>query len=188
MILRARIGASVAAGILAFGALTACAPEPGTDPSTTPSPSTPSTSTTPSAPSTPTPIESQTPDPGAQPGEGGTDGCTEPILTHLAENGFPDATPQDAATIAIPDAQVATTPACYVTDGAGRGGAVWTTDIQGVLAELGASLTAAGYEQSADYGPYVWWSGGTDPLSAEHSVGAAPQFLADGTEILWASW
>lgn len=183
---RSHLAAGAALALLLVGSLAACAPEPGPGASNSP---------TVSAPSTPSPVESETPatDPDSSPAPNADPafGCTDAILTHLQNNGFAGATPEDAASFTIPDATVATQPDCYVVDevsGATRSGAVWTTGIDATLAELGSSLTAAGYQQSDDFGPYVWWLNGTEPMTAEKAVGAAPQNLEDGTPILWASW
>lgn len=183
---RSHVAAGATLALLLIGGLAACAPEPG--PGVSPSP-------TSSAPGSPSPVESETPvtdvEPSPVPNADPAFGCTEAILTHLQTNGFGGATPVDPASFDLPDASVTAEPACYVVDeasGATRSGAVWTSDIDTTLAELGSSLTAAGYEQSPDYGPYVWWLNGTDPLNAERSVGAAPQNLEDGSQILWASW
>ncbi len=183
---RPQLAAGAALTLLLLAPLAACAPEPGPGASSGPSAS---------SPASPSPAESETPvrdpEPSSAPNADPAFGCTEAILTHLQANGFGGASPVDPASFSLPDASVTADPACYVVDdasGSTRSGAVWTDDIDQTLSELGTSLTAAGYEQSPDYGPYVWWIDGSDPLDAERSVGAAPQDLADGSPILWVSW
>lgn len=128
-------------------------------------------------------------DTSAAPGQ--TYGCTDDVLAYLADSGYPDATPSDPATFAFPEGiGIAAVPDCYVVDdvaGATRSGAVFTSDPDAALAEIGAALTAAGYVQSDDYGPYIWWIGGDEPTSAAHAVGAAPQDIA-GQPAVWATW
>ncbi|MGP3536402.1 hypothetical protein ACTU3I_16520 [Microbacterium sp. RD1] len=117
-------------------------------------------------------------------------GCTDGILTYISDKGYPNAEPVDPATLEIPETAFDLTPDCYVVDdydGAPRYAAFWATDPQGVLSTLGAALDAGGWVQSDEYGPLVWWRDGDDPLSAEHSLSAAPQPI-DGVETLWASW
>lgn len=123
---------------------------------------------------------------------GGSFGCSEAVIAYANEYGYPAAVPLDPATFEIPLATFEVAPDCYLVDeetGATRYGAFWGTDPQGVLSSLGAALDSAGYVQSDDYGPLVWWFGGDDPLAAEHSISAAVQpEPIDGVEMLWATW
>jgi hypothetical protein len=117
-------------------------------------------------------------------------GCTQGILDYVSDKGYPSPEPLDPATLAIPAAAFDQAPDCYLVDedgGRTRYGAFWTSDPQGALTSLGASLDAAGYVQSEDYGPLVWWLNGDDPATAETQLNAAPQPI-DGVETLWASW
>jgi hypothetical protein len=121
---------------------------------------------------------------------GETYGCTEEMIAHATEYGYPAAVPLDPATLDIPLISFDITPDCYLIDeetGAVRHAAFWATDPQGVVTALGEDLSAAGYVQSDDYGPYIWWFNGDEPIGAEHGVGAAPQPVG-GTEMLWATW
>jgi hypothetical protein len=117
-------------------------------------------------------------------------GCTPELIEYAAEYGYPDATPADPATFEIPQATFTQTPECYIADeydGAPRYAAFWTADPEGTLAALGTALTDAGFQQSEDYGPLVWWLNGDDPVGAEVAIAAAPQPIGD-TTVLWATW
>lgn len=140
------------------------------------------TDAAPPAASTPSPVDDDS--------TGQMFGCTQTLIDYAADNGYPEATPADPATFSIPEAAFEVTPDCYIADeyeGASRFGAFWVTDPDGTLAQLGAALDAAGYVQSDDYGPLVWWLGGDDPMTAEHAIAAAPQPV-EGTTVLWATW
>jgi hypothetical protein len=81
-------------------------------------------------------------------------------------------------------------PTCLVKDeygGAPRYGAFFPGDGAEAISQLDAALEAGGYVQSDDYGPYVWWSDGDDPLTAEHSVSVGPQVI-DGADVLWLTY
>ena len=119
-----------------------------------------------------------------------TYGCTPELLAYAQQYGYPAAKPLDPASLEIPDVTFAQGPTCYLTDedtGAVRYAAFWAEDPQGVLTALGAALDEAGYQQSDDYGPLIWWKGGDEPTSAEHAVGAAPQPV-DGVDVLYVTW
>lgn len=125
---------------------------------------------------------------GAASGE--TWGCTPGILEYLESNGFPEPQALDPATISIPQSTFAVAPDCLAMADYGgypRYSAVWTGDIEAVIADLGAALAAGGWEQSDEYGPYVWWFNGDGPTGAEHALGSAPQEI-DGIPGFWASW
>jgi len=137
-----------------------------------------------------TPAPSEEASGGAAAGRGELYGCTEGMMAYFAEYGYPAAEALDPATFEIPGVSLATAPDCYIVDevsGAVRYGATWSDDPNGVLVQLGEALTAAGYVQSEDYGPLLWWRNGDDPITAEQSVAAAPQPI-DGVEALWATW
>lgn len=117
-------------------------------------------------------------------------GCTDGILDYLKEHGFPEPEPLDPATISIPEAAFSGVPDCYIVDeygGAPRYSAIWAGGGAGVLADLGAALTAGGYVQSSDYGPNVWWFDGEEPTTAAHALSAAEQPI-DGADTLWVAW
>lgn len=120
-------------------------------------------------------------------------GCTQEILDYISDKSYAAAKPIDPATLAFPDGvTIATVPECLVideTDGYQRYGAFFAGDGQQAVSEIDAALDAAGYVQTDDYGPYVWWTAdGTDgPTSAEHSVGAGPQVI-DGADWFWVTY
>ena len=117
-------------------------------------------------------------------------GCTPELIAYAEQYGYPDATPADPATFEIPQATFTQTPECYIADeydGAPRYAAFWVADPEGTLAALGTALTDAGFQQSEDYGPLVWWLNGDDPVGAEVAIAAAPQPIGDST-VLWATW
>jgi hypothetical protein len=122
--------------------------------------------------------------------EAATYGCTEAQLDHAREFGYPAAVPLDPATLDVPLVAFDVVPDCYLLDedtGAERYAAFWSEDPAATVARLGEALVSAGYVQSDDYGPYVWWYGGDEPMGAEHAVGAVPQPVG-GVEMLWATW
>lgn len=118
-------------------------------------------------------------------------GCSQAILDYIAELSYPEAVPIDPAGMEIPDGiTIATVPDCLVKDESGgyeRYGAFFAGDGLAAVAELDSALEAGGYLQSDDYGPYVWWSDGDDPMAAEHAIGAGPQVI-DGADWMWITY
>jgi hypothetical protein len=117
-------------------------------------------------------------------------GCTRAIFDYVSDLGSPEPVALDPATFEIPTVDFTKTPDCYLVDNSGgveHYSAFWSADPQGVLTGLGASLDAAGYVQSDEYGPLIWWMGGDDPLTAESTLTAASQPI-EGIETLWATW
>ena len=118
-------------------------------------------------------------------------GCTEAIFDYIAELSYPEAIAIDPASLEIPDGiTIATVPTCLVKDESGgvtRYGAFFPGDGAEAIADLGPALEAGGYVQSADYGPYVWWIGGDEPVGAEHQVGVGPQVIG-GADVLWLTY
>jgi hypothetical protein len=140
----------------------------------------------------PTAAESSAPadDAASDPASGETFGCTRALFDYVSDLGSPKPVALDPATFEIPSVDFAETPDCYLVDdsgGAEHYSAFWSADPQGVLTGLGASLDAAGYVQSDEYGPLIWWMGGDDPLTAESTLTAASQPI-EGIETLWATW
>ena len=132
-----------------------------------------------------------TPDEAPDTASGEMFGCTQGILDYIAELSYPEAVPIDPATLEFPGgATIATEPSCLVKDESGgvtRYGAFFPGDGAQAIAELGPALEAGGYVQSADYGPYVWWIGGDEPVGAEHQVSVGPQVI-DGADVLWLTY
>ena len=118
-------------------------------------------------------------------------GCTDAILDYISDKSYAAAEPIDPAGFAFyDDVTIATQPDCLVlddTDGYERYGAFFKGDGLSVVDEIDAALDGAGYVQSDDYGPYVWWINGDEPTAAEHSVGAGPQSI-DGDAWLWVTY
>jgi len=106
-------------------------------------------------------------------------------------NGYADPTPADPSGFEFPEAgRPGATPACYVEDDFGgpkRKGAIFVGDTNGAIAQIAATLTAAGYQQNSGYGAYIWWLDGDDPSTARYAVGAGPQQI-DGQDVIWATW
>ena len=118
-------------------------------------------------------------------------GCTQGILDYIADLSYPEAEPIDPAELAFYDGiTIERVPECLVVDMSGgyeRYGAFFSGDGLDAVAQIDAALDGAGYVQSDDYGPYVWWTDGDDPTAAEHSVGAGPQII-DGADWMWVTY
>ncbi len=118
-------------------------------------------------------------------------GCTPAIFDYIADLSYAEAEPIDPAGLAFYDGiTIERVPECLVVDKSGgyeRYGAFFSGDGLDAIDQIDAALDGAGYVQSEDYGPYVWWTDGDDPTTAEHSVGAGPQVI-DGDDWLWVTY
>lgn len=118
-------------------------------------------------------------------------GCTPAIFDYIAELSYPEAEPIDPAGLAFYDGiTIERVPECLVVDKSGgyeRYGAFFQGDGLDAIDQIDVALDGAGYVQSEDYGPYVWWTDGDDPMTADHSVGAGPQVI-DGDAWLWVTY
>jgi hypothetical protein len=104
-------------------------------------------------------------------------GCTDDVIAFLTEHGYPDPVPQSPSTpIEIGGVTMTTLPVtCLIRDEYGgypRYAAYFAGADTTVYDDVNANLTNAGYVQSDEYGPWVWWLNGEGPTSAEHAVGA----------------
>jgi hypothetical protein len=113
-------------------------------------------------------------------------GCTDDVLTFAQEHGYPDAEPQNPSTpIAIGGVTMTTLPVtCLLRDEYGgypRYAAYFAGSGSAVYDDVNAHLKDAGFVQSDEYGPWVWWRGGDGPTSAELAVGAG-QIQIAGTD------
>ncbi|WP_156122625.1 hypothetical protein [Microbacterium hominis] len=118
-------------------------------------------------------------------------GCTDAMISFMDANGYLNPTPADPTRFVFPEAgKPGASPACYVEDdygGTKRKGAIFVGDAEAAIAQIGATLTSAGYQQSSGYGAYIWWLDGEDASSARYAVGAGPQQI-DGQNVIWATW
>jgi hypothetical protein len=118
-------------------------------------------------------------------------GCTQGILDYIADLSYPEAEPIDPAGLEFYDSiTIERVPECLVVDTSGgyeRYGAFFSGDGLDAVAQIDVALDAGGYTQTDDYGPYVWWINGDEPMSAEHSVSAGPQVI-EGADWMWVTY
>lgn len=123
-------------------------------------------------------------------------GCTDAMLAYLADNGFGDVPPVDPASFAFPEGvELSATPTCFVSEddgqGASRESALFFDDPDGAITQADAAFKAAGWQGEASDSLAgklgVWWSDGTDAMTARHSVGGGV-LEVDGRSAAWFTW
>ncbi|BAJ75855.1 predicted hydrolase of the HAD superfamily [Microbacterium testaceum StLB037] len=123
-------------------------------------------------------------------------GCTDEMLAYLASNGFGDVPPVDPGEFAFPEGvDIAATPTCFVSEddgqGASRESALFFDDPDGAITQADAAFHAAGWQGEASDSlagkTGVWWSDGTDAMTARHSVGGGV-LEVNGSTAAWFTW
>lgn len=99
-------------------------------------------------------------------------GCSPEAVAYGQAHGLPTASPLDVdgAWDDFDLLREVPTPECFLGTSDGRVAMLWNENSNDVLDSVRDELSSAGFEQSTDNGPSLWWSDGPDPMNADVTI------------------